>query len=74
MMRPLAELDWRDITEAVPAIMTGITIPLTFSIADGIGLGFLTYVLVKVMVGRGRECSPMLVPVALLFALKSAWR
>ena len=73
MMRPLAELDWRDITEAVPAIMTGITIPLTFSIADGIGLGFLTYVLVKVMVGRGRECSPMLIAVALLFALKFAW-
>lgn len=73
MMRPLTDLDWRDITEAIPAIITGITIPLTFSIADGIGLGFLTYVLVKVMAGRGRECSPMLIAVALLFALKFAW-
>ena len=48
-------------------------IPLTFSIADGIGLGFLTYVLIKVMVGRRDECSPMLTAVALFFALKFAW-
>ena len=53
--------------------MTVIAIPLTFSIADGIGLGFLTYVLIKVMAGRRQECSPTLVAVALLFAVKFAW-
>ena len=73
MVRPLVDVDWHDVTEAAPAIMTGIAIPLTFSIADGIGIGLLTYVLVKVMVGRWKECSPMLFAVALLFALKFAW-
>ena len=73
MVRPLADLKWSDVTESAAAVMTVIAIPLTFSIADGIGLGFLTYVLVKVMAGRRRECSPTLIAVALLFAVKFAW-
>ena len=73
MVRPLAEVDWRDVTEAAPAVMTGIAIPLTFSIADGLGLGFLTYVLIKVIAGRRGECSPTLIAVAFLFAVKFAW-
>ena len=73
MVRPLVDLNWRDVTESAAAIMTVIAIPLTFSIADGIGLGFLSYVLVKVMAGRRRECSPTLIVVALLFAGKFAW-
>ena len=73
MARPLVDVNWRDVTESAAAIMTAIAIPLTFSIADGIGIGFLTYVLIKVMAGRWRECSPMLIAVALLFAAKFAW-
>ena len=73
MARPLVDIDWSDVTESAAAIMTVIAIPLTFSIADGIGLGFLTYVLIKVMAGRRRECSPTLIAVALLFAVKFAW-
>ena len=73
MARPLVDVDWSDVTESAAAIMTVIAIPLTFSIADGIGLGFLTYVLIKVMAGRWRECSPTLIAVALLFAVKFAW-
>ena len=73
MARPLVDVNWRDVTESAAAIMTVIAIPLTFSIADGIGIGFLTYVLIKVMAGRWRECSPMLIAVALLFAVKFAW-
>ena len=73
MARPMADVNWRDVTESAAAIMTVIAIPLTFSIADGIGIGFLTYVLIKVMAGRWRECSPMLIAVALLFAVKFAW-
>ena len=73
MARPLMDLDWSDITESAAAIMTVIAIPLTFSIADGIGLGVITYVLVKLMAGRGRDCSPTLLGVALLFAVKFAW-
>ena len=73
MVRPLADLKWSDVTESAAAVMTVIAIPLTFSIADGIGLGFLTYVLIKLMAGRRRECSPTLIAVALLFAVKFAW-
>ena len=73
MARPLVDINWSDVTESAAAIMTVIAIPLTFSIADGIGLGFLTYVLIKVMAGRRQECSPTLIAVALLFAVKFAW-
>ena len=73
MVRPLVDVDWRDVTESTAAVMTVVAIPLTFSIADGIGLGFLSYVLIKVLAGRRRECSPTLIAVALLFAVKFAW-
>ncbi len=73
MVRPLVDVDWRDVTESAAAVMTVVAIPLTFSIADGIGLGFLSYVLIKVLAGRRRECSPTLIAVALLFAVKFAW-
>ena len=67
MARPLMDLEWSDITESAAAVITVIAIPLTFSIADGIGLGVITYVLIKLMAGRPRECSPTLIGVALLF-------
>ena len=73
MARPLVDVDWQDVTESAAAVVTVIAIPLTFSIADGIGLGFLTYVVIKVVAGRWRECSPTLIAVTLLFAVKFAW-
>ena len=73
MVRPIVDLDWSDVTESAPAVMTVIAIPLTYSIADGIGVGFLTYVVIKMMAGRRRDCSPALILVAALFALKFAW-
>ena len=73
MARPLVDVDWRDVTESAAAVVTVISIPLTFSIADGIGLGFLTHVAIKVIAGRWSDCSPTLIAVALLFAVKFAW-
>lgn len=73
MARPLVDVDWQDVTESAAAVVTLISIPLTFSIADGIGLGFLTYVVIKIIAGRWGECSPTLIAVALLFAVKFAW-
>ena len=73
MARPLVDVDWQDVTESAAAVVTVISIPLTFSIADGIGLGFLTYVVIKIIAGRWSECSPTLIAVALLFAAKFAW-
>lgn len=70
MSRGLKDLEWDDATEYVPAMVTAITMPLTFSIAHGIGLGLIAYVLIKLLAGRWRELHPAPVLIAGLFALK----
>lgn len=70
MARSLADLDWDDITESAPGVVTAITMPLSFSIAEGIGLGFISYVLIKVISGRASECSLAAYVIAAIFALK----
>jgi AGZA family xanthine/uracil permease-like MFS transporter len=72
MTQGLAGLDWDDITEYAPAVVTAIAMPLTFSIAAGIGLGFITYALCKLLAGRFAEAKPAVVVLALLFAVKFA--
>ena len=70
MARGLAEIDWEDITEYAPAVVTAITMPLTYSIATGIGLGFITYVLAKLVAGKPKEAKPAVIVLAVLFAVK----
>jgi AGZA family xanthine/uracil permease-like MFS transporter len=72
MTQGLAGLDWDDITEYAPAVVTAIAMPLTYSIATGIGLGFITYALCKVLAGRFAEAKPAVVVLAALFAVKFA--
>jgi AGZA family xanthine/uracil permease-like MFS transporter len=72
MARGLAEIDWDDITEYAPAVVTAITMPLTYSIATGIGLGFITYALAKLIAGKIQEASPAILVLAVLFAVKFA--
>jgi AGZA family xanthine/uracil permease-like MFS transporter len=72
MARGLAEIDWEDITEYAPAVVTAITMPLTYSIATGIGLGFITYALGKLISGKVNEASPAVLVLAVLFAFKFA--
>ena len=72
MARGLAEIDWEDITEYAPAVVCAISMPLTYSIATGIGLGFITYALAKLISGKPREASPAVIVLALLFAIKFA--
>ena len=72
MTRGLAEIDWEDVTEYAPAVVTAITMPLTYSIATGIGLGFISYALVKIVSGKMREASPAVIVPAILFAAKFA--
>jgi AGZA family xanthine/uracil permease-like MFS transporter len=55
MMQNVARIDWKDYTETIPAFLTLIGIPLSYSIADGLALGFVSYPLVKLFCGRGRE-------------------
>ena len=53
-------------------VVTAVTMPLTYSIATGIGLGFITYVLAKVIAGKFSEAKPAVVILALIFAAKFA--
>jgi AGZA family xanthine/uracil permease-like MFS transporter len=55
MIPNAAKIDWRDFTESIPAFLTMIGIPLSFSISDGLALGFITYPIIKSLSGRGRE-------------------
>ncbi|MDZ7290892.1 MAG: NCS2 family permease [candidate division KSB1 bacterium] len=57
MVQNVLRIDWKDFTEAIPAFLTLISMPLTFSIADGMALGFISYPIVKLAAGRGREVS-----------------
>jgi AGZA family xanthine/uracil permease-like MFS transporter len=72
MTRGLAEIDWDDVTESAPAVIAAVTMPLTYSIATGIGLGFITYALGKIVSGRLADAKPAVLGLALLFALKFA--
>lgn len=70
MMSPILNIDFDDYTESLPAFITIIIMPLTFSIADGIVFGMLSYVLLKVFTGKFRDISTVMVVLFLLFVLK----
>ena len=72
MVRSLADIDWEDITEYGPAVVAAVTMPLTYSIATGIGLGFITYAVVKILAGKIKEASPAVLVLAVIFAAKFA--
>jgi adenine/guanine/hypoxanthine permease len=57
MCQNVAKIDWKDYTESIPAFLTMIGIPLSYSIADGLALGFISYPIVKFLSGRGREAG-----------------
>lgn len=72
MMSGLVNIDWRDLTEAAPTVVTCLLMPLTFSIAEGIALGFITYALIKLFSGKGRAVSISVWVMAIIFAVKYA--
>jgi AGZA family xanthine/uracil permease-like MFS transporter len=69
MMQLVTRIDWKDATEALPAFLIMLSIPLTFSIANGFAIGFISYPLIKLLAGRGREVRPLLYILAALFIL-----
>ena len=70
MVRAFVELDWDDACEAVPGVATALCIPLSFSVADGIGLGFIACAVIHVLSGRARACPPAVYVVAAIFVAK----
>ena len=73
MVRSLADVDWEDLTESTPAVVCALAMPLSFSIADGIGLGFISYMGIKIVSGKGRECPVAVYVIAMVFVGKFAF-
>ncbi|HKT88614.1 MAG TPA: NCS2 family permease [Candidatus Sulfotelmatobacter sp.] len=70
MTESIGRVEWKDFTEAIPAFVTLLATPLTFSIATGLSLGLISYTLVKLAAGRFREISPVIWILTLLFILR----
>jgi AGZA family xanthine/uracil permease-like MFS transporter len=73
MMTGLRNLEWNDMSEVVPALITTVMIPLSFSIANGIALGFVSYVVIKLGIGRHRDITLGAWFLALIFLAKFAF-
>ncbi len=74
MIQHITHIHWDDTTESIPSVITALMIPFSFSIADGIGLGFICYVVIKLLAGKWRELNPILVLLALVFVLYFVFR
>lgn len=70
MIEPIKEIDLSDYTEAIPAFLTIIIMPLAYSISDGIVFGVISYIILKVFAGKRKEISITTIIVALIFILK----
>jgi len=70
MMSPITKINFDDYSEFIPAFLTMIMMPLTYSIAEGIAFGMLSYVVLKVLTGRYKELNIPMICIALIFVLK----
>lgn len=73
MLRVVRDLEWDDVTEYLPAFLTMITMPLAYSISDGIAIGFVTYAFAKLVSGRAKECPAAVYVFAVVFVIRYAW-
>jgi AGZA family xanthine/uracil permease-like MFS transporter len=70
MMRGIEAIDFNHFEEGIPAFLTFVLMPLSFSIAKGLAFGFISYVLIKLLLGRIKSCDPILILIG-LFSLVS---
>ena len=70
MMSPILKVDFDNFTEAIPAFITMIIMPLTYSIAEGIVFGMISYVGLKVLTGKFRDLSVVMIVLSILFVIK----
>ena len=73
MVRELAEVIWDDVTEAAPAVLTAIAMPFTYSIANGLAFGFISYAVIKLLTGKASQVHAATWIVAALFVIKFAF-
>ena len=67
MLKNVIHIDWDDVTESIPAFLTLLMMPLTFSITEGIAFGFISYALLKLVSGQGRQVHWLIYLFAVLF-------
>jgi AGZA family xanthine/uracil permease-like MFS transporter len=72
MIRAVGGIAWRDPTEGIPAFLTALVMPLTFSIAHGLAAGLVAYPVLKIAAGKAREVHPLLYVLAVLLVLRYA--
>ncbi|PIS02746.1 MAG: guanine permease [Chlamydiae bacterium CG10_big_fil_rev_8_21_14_0_10_42_34] len=73
MLTEIKQIRWRDYTESIPAMLTLITIPLTFSIYRGFAFGFVSYALLKGLKGQWKDVHPVCWALAIIFAAHLSW-
>jgi AGZA family xanthine/uracil permease-like MFS transporter len=73
MIGNVREIAWDDLTEAIPAFLTLILMPLTVSITEGIAFGFISYAVLKLATGRRRDAHPLVYLFAGLFIARYVW-
>lgn len=73
MISSIAKIQWEDLTEAAPAVITAIMMPLTYSIAEGIAIGFIAYTVIKLVAGKGNDVSVSVYVISALAVLKFIW-
>ncbi|WP_053365730.1 NCS2 family permease [Bacillus sp. FJAT-27245] len=67
MLQNIVHIPMDDFAESIPALLIIVLIPLTYSIADGMAIGFILYPLLKLLMGKGKEIHPVLYTIAILF-------
>ena len=70
MLRELAHLDWDDATESVPAALTTLIMPFTYSIANGVAFGFISYAVLKLLTGRAKQVKGIVWIIAAIFLFR----
>ncbi|HEX7644174.1 MAG TPA: NCS2 family permease [Burkholderiaceae bacterium] len=70
MLRELVHIDWEDTTESVPAVVTALMMPFTYSIANGVAFGFITYAGLKLLTGRFKDVPVVIWIIAAIFLFK----
>ena len=70
MLSAVRDIDWDDVTVAIPAFLTLTTIPLSYSIASGLAIGFISYTALKVLSGEYRRISWLVYVLTGLFVLR----
>jgi AGZA family xanthine/uracil permease-like MFS transporter len=73
MLEGVRKIDWSDYSVSIPVFLTIVTMPLTFSIANGVSFGVISYAAIKLFSGRGKEVDPLLYLVAALLVARYVW-